>query len=72
MVEKSHRFLFMPSIFSFFLTGEMVNDTTMAGTSMVTNLSSRKMSENILKKIGFPSDKFGAVSKPEPLPERSH
>ena len=32
IVEKSYRFLFMPSIFSFFLTGEMVNDTTTSGT----------------------------------------
>jgi L-fuculokinase len=33
LVEKSDIFLFMPSIFSFFLTGEKVNDMTMAGTS---------------------------------------
>jgi L-fuculokinase len=63
LIEKSHRFLFMPSIFSFFLTGDMINDTTMAGTSMATSLSSRKMSENILKKIGFPSDKFGDIAE---------
>jgi L-fuculokinase len=63
MIEKSHRFLFMPSIFSFFLTGEMINDTTMAGTSMATNLSSRKMSANILNKIGFPDDKFGTIAE---------
>jgi L-fuculokinase len=63
LIEKSHRFLFMPSIFSYFLTGEMVNDTTMSGTSMATNLSTRKMSENILKKIGFPSDKFGDIAE---------
>ena len=64
IVEKSYRFLFMPSIFSFFLTGEMVNDTTMAGTSMVTNLSKRGFSENILNKINFPSDKFGTPVEP--------
>ena len=49
----------MPSIFSFLLTGEMVNDTTMAGTSMLTNLSTRGFSENILNKIDFPSEKMG-------------
>jgi L-fuculokinase len=63
LVEKSHRFLFMPSIFTFFMTGEMVNDTTMAGTSMVTNLSERQMSENILSRIGFPGDKFGEIAE---------
>ena len=48
IVEKSYRFLFMPSIFSFLLTGEMVNDTSMAGTSMLTNLKQR--SRNIKKR----------------------
>ncbi|MCX6322382.1 MAG: L-fuculokinase [Bacteroidia bacterium] len=59
IVEKSYRFLFMPSIFSFLLTGEMVNDTTMSGTSMLTNLSTRKFSENIINKINFPIEKIG-------------
>jgi L-fuculokinase len=59
LVEKSYRFLFMPSIFSFFLTGEMVNDTTMAGTSMLTNISTRCFSENIINKIKFPVETMG-------------
>jgi L-fuculokinase len=59
LVEKCHRFLFMSSIFSFFLTGEMVNDVSMSGTSMLTNLSKRGFSENILSKIKFTADKFG-------------
>jgi len=59
IVEKSYRFLFMSSIFSFLLTGEMVNDTTMSGTSMLTKLSTRGFSENIFNKINFPFEKFG-------------
>jgi L-fuculokinase len=59
LVEKSYRFLFMPSIFSFLLTGEMVNDTTMSGTSMLTNLTSRGYSKNIISKTGFPFEKMG-------------
>jgi L-fuculokinase len=59
IVEKSYRFLFMSSIFSFFLTGNMINDITMSGTSMVTSHSKRGFSENIFNKINFPSDKFG-------------
>jgi L-fuculokinase len=54
----------MSSVFSFFLSGEMVNDTTMSGTSMVTNLQTRGFSENILGKIGFPSDRFGTPVEP--------
>ena len=59
IVEKSNSFLFMPSIFLFFLTGEMVNDTTMSGTSMLTNLFTREFSGNILSKINFPFEKIG-------------
>jgi len=64
IVEKSHRFLFMPSIFSLFLTGEMVNDTTMAGTSMLTNIRTRGFSDNILSKINFPVEKLGKNAEP--------
>jgi L-fuculokinase len=59
IVEKSYRFLFMPSIFSYLLSGEMVNDTTMLGTSMFSNLSIRGVSKNILNKINFPLEKIG-------------
>lgn len=59
LIEKSYLFLFMPSIFSYFLTGEMVNDTTMAGTSMLTNLSTRSFSKKIINKINFPVEKLG-------------
>jgi L-fuculokinase len=64
LVEKSEIFLFMPSIFSFFLTGEMVNDITMAGTSMVTSLVSRGYSGNIVAKTGFPIEKLGITVEP--------
>ena len=64
IVEKSSGFLFMPSIFSFLLTGEMVNDTTMAGTSMLTNLKTRRFSKNIIDKIKFPFEKTGTPVEP--------
>jgi L-fuculokinase len=64
LTEKSSIFLFMPSILSYFLTGEMVNDITMAGTSMLTTLSSRRLSREILDRIGFPVEKFGKIAEP--------
>ena len=64
LIDKSYRFLFMPSIFSYFLSGEMINDATMTGTSMVSSLSTRNVSENILGKIGFPSNRFGEIAEP--------
>lgn len=59
LVDESHRFLFMPSVFSYMLTGEMVNDTTMAGTSMLTDQKNRCYSANIFEKTGFPVEKMG-------------
>jgi len=59
LIERSYRFMFMPSIFCFLLTGEMTNDITMAGTSMVTNLATRSFSNTILSKIAFPVEKLG-------------
>jgi L-fuculokinase len=64
LVDKSEIFLFIPSIFSYFLTGEMVNDITMAGTSMATSLSTRSWSDNILNRIGFPVSKLGKPVEP--------
>jgi L-fuculokinase len=64
LIDKSYRFLFMPSIFSYFLSGEMINDATMAGTSMISSLSTRNISDNILGKIGFPSNRFGEIAEP--------
>jgi len=62
-IEKSHRFLFMPSIFLFLLSGEMINDATMAGTSMMTNLQTRQFSENIFRKIGLPPELMGHLTE---------
>ena len=64
LVEKSHLFLMMPSIFTYFLTGEMVNDMSMAGTTMTTNLKNRDFSPVILDKIHFPIEKMGKPVEP--------
>ncbi len=64
VIDKSDVFLFMPSIFNFFLTGEMLNDMTMAGTSMLTDHSSRGFSPGILQKIEFPEGKMGKTAEP--------
>ena len=64
LVEKSSVFLFMPSIITYFLSGEMVNDMTMAGTSMVTGLNSRAFSKRITDSIGFPIGKLGNPVEP--------
>ncbi|MBN2073142.1 MAG: L-fuculokinase, partial [Actinobacteria bacterium] len=61
-VSKMHSFLFLPSIFIYKLTGQMVNDLTMAGTSMLTDIRSRRFSEEILAATGIP-DKFSKLAE---------
>ncbi|NLJ43869.1 MAG: L-fuculokinase [Bacteroidales bacterium] len=67
LLKKSYRFLFMPSIFAYFLTGRMANDVTMAGTSMMTSLTGRKLSENIFRKAGLPVNLMGDLYEPGSL-----
>ncbi len=64
LLDLSSMFLFMPSIFVFLLTGEMVNDITMAGTSMLTSLKTRRFSESILKSTGYGIEKLGIPEEP--------
>lgn len=64
LVEKCSTFLFMSSIIAYYLTGEMVNDITMAGTSMLTSLKTRGFSGNIISKINFPFEKMGIPVEP--------
>jgi L-fuculokinase len=64
LLDKSSKFLFMPSIFVFLLTGEMVNDITMAGTSMLTSLRTRRFSESILNRTGYAIEKLGIPQEP--------
>jgi L-fuculokinase len=64
LLEKCHRFLFIPSIIPFFLTGEMANDTTMAGTSILTNLTTRNFSDKIFDIIKFPIGNLGKLVEP--------
>jgi L-fuculokinase len=54
VLEKTFRFLFFPSLIIQKLTGEKVNDTSMAGTSMLTCLATRNFDERILHAIGIP------------------
>ena len=63
ILEKSYRFLFMPSIFLFLLSGEMINDVTMAGTSMMTNQATRQFSKNIFTKTALPLELMGPLAE---------
>ena len=61
-VMKSY--VMMPSIFLHRMTGEFVTDTTMAGTTMLTNVKSRKFSDIILEAIGIGTKIFPPLVEP--------
>ncbi len=57
-IDEMEGFLFITSIFINKLTGNLVNDATMAGTSMLTDIKTRSFSNEILSKIGIPNRFF--------------
>ncbi len=64
VIRNTNAYLFMPSIFLYKLTGECVSDTTMAGTSMLTDLKSRSFSEEIFSALGLKSSLFAPIVEP--------
>jgi L-fuculokinase len=64
LLHAADRFLFMPSLINFLLTGNKLNDSTMLGTSMLAELSARSLSAGVLQKIGCPLTLFGSIGEP--------
>ena len=62
--DQMDYFIFIPSIFLYFLTGEMVTDSSMAGTSMLTDLRKRSFSQEILGSIGISDNIFPQMAEP--------
>lgn len=67
ILDKTDTWLFIPSIFTMFLTGEMNIDSSMAGTSMLTDLRTRTFSDHILERIGAPKEIFPECFEPGEL-----
>ena len=64
IIDQMDNFIFIPSIFLYFLTGEIVSDSSMAGTSMLTDLRKRSFSPEILKSIGISDNIFPKMVEP--------
>ncbi len=64
VLEKTYAFLFISSIFLYYLSGEMVTDMTMAGTSMLTDLQEREFSSEVLRRIGIQASLFPNLCEP--------
>jgi L-fuculokinase len=55
VLDRMHAFLFISSIFINRLTGNMINDYTMAGTSMLMDIKKRTLSAEILEAVDIPN-----------------
>ncbi|MFV0507123.1 MAG: L-fuculokinase [Bacteroidales bacterium] len=63
VIDKAHRFLFIPSLLINRLTGMFANDATMLGTSMFAELSKRKPSTDILDTVGIDEKLLGDIGE---------
>ncbi len=61
---NAHKFLMMPDIFNYFLTGKIYNEFTNATTTTMYNLKEKKWDNKILNKLGISKDIFAKMIMP--------
>lgn len=64
VLEEMDYYVLMPSLILQRLSGEFVTDTTMAGTSMLTELKTRSFSADILASMGLSPAIFPTLTEP--------
>ncbi|WP_297094429.1 L-fuculokinase [uncultured Draconibacterium sp.] len=72
VIETAHRFLFITSLFIFKLTGELRNDATMAGTSMMMDMQKQQPSEKIFAALDIRNDILGDIAESGELAGHVH
>lgn len=63
-LSTAQRLLFMPDLFSYFLTGNANNEYSIASTSELLDARKRNWSWEIIDKAGLPRDLFGEIIMP--------
>ncbi len=63
-LEAAHRLLFMPDLFSYFLTGVANNEYCIASTSELLDARSRNWSWETIRALGLPEGIFGEIVMP--------
>ena len=63
-LEIARRLLFMPDLFSYFLTGVANNEYCIASTSELLDAKSRNWSEETIRALGFPEHLFEEIIQP--------
>lgn len=63
-LEIAQRLLFMPDLFSFFLTGVANNEYCIASTSELLDAQKRNWSMETIRELGLPEHLFGEIVQP--------
>lgn len=63
-LEVAHRLLFMPDLFSYFLTGTANNEYCIASTSELLDARQRNWSMETIRALGLPEHLFGDIVLP--------
>lgn len=63
-LKSASHILFMPDALSYMLTGEMVTEYTIASTSQLLDVNTRKFDELLLNSVGLDSSMFGKIVEP--------
>ena len=70
-LKRMDYYVRMPACILCKLTGELVTDATMAGTTMLTDLKTRKFSPAILKGLNLKYSIFPPMVEPGEIPGKS-
>lgn len=64
LLAAADKLLFMPDLFSYFLTGTANNEYSIASTSELLDAKRRDWSEGLIEKLGLPRHIFGEIVMP--------
>jgi sugar (pentulose or hexulose) kinase len=63
-LAAAHRLLFTPDLFHYWLSGQAVNEYTIASTSQLLDVRKRAWSRPLLEAMGIPARLFGPIAPP--------
>ena len=63
-LEMAQRLLFMPDLFSYFLTGEANNEYSIASTSELMDIRTGRWNDALIEEMGLPRQIFGEIVMP--------
>lgn len=63
-LDIADRLLFMPDLFSYFLTGKASNEYCIASTSELLDANQKSWSFNLIRQLGIPEQLFGDIIQP--------